>query len=125
MASISGKSSFFGEIMEGGYHIFSFSRTNAKTPGYYPNQFPDYPGVRLCSLSESDRVTIQTFFRVDSRKDMKIDSGHIDLEIKLIEPEHIFGVILTELPKQFPLETGRYLEIWGDEILYKVVAQVH
>lgn len=56
---------------------------------------------------------------------MKIDSGHIDLEVELIEPEHIFGVILTELPKQCLLETGRSLEIWGDEILYKVVAQVH
>lgn len=123
MASISDKSSFFGEIMEDGYHIFS--RTNAKTPGYYPNQFPDYLGVKLCSLSESDRVTIRSLFRVYSRKDMKIDSGHIDLEVELIEPEHIFGVILTELPKQFPLETGRSLKICEDEILYKVVAQVH
>lgn len=124
MASNFEASPFFDEIMEEGYHIFSL--TNAKIPGYYPNQFPDYPGVNLSSLTVGDRITIRAFLRVESGEHVQVDGGYIDLEVELIESDHIFGVILTELPKHFALETGSSLEIREDEILYKLQPeQVH
>jgi hypothetical protein len=49
----------------------------------------------------------------------------IDLEVELIETDHIFGVIVTVLPSHFPLETGSSLEITEDEILYKVEETIH
>ncbi len=123
MASTDNDSPFFADVMEEGYHIFSLN--HAKTPGFYPNQFPEYPGVKLSSLIIGDRITIRAFFRVDSGEDLQIDGGYIDLEVEHIEPDHVFGVILTELPSHFALETGSSLEIREDEILYKVEQQVH
>jgi len=51
---------FFDDIIEDGYHIFSL--THAKTTGFYPNQFPEYPGVKLGSIVVGDRITIRAFF---------------------------------------------------------------
>ena len=113
----------FKDVIENGYHIFSLNQV--KTPGFYPNKFPDYPGVKLNSLVVGDRITVRAFFRIGSGDPLRIDSGLIDLEVELIEADHIFGVIITELPSHFPLETGSSLEIWEDEILYKVGVTVH
>ena len=55
----------------------------------------------------------------------KVDGGYIDLEVESIESDHVIGIILTELPKQFPLEKGSSLEIREDEILYKMETTVH
>lgn len=114
---------FFDDIIEDGYHIFSLNL--AKAPGFYPNQFPEYPGVKLGALVIGDRITIRAFFRVGSGEPLRVDGGYIDLEVELIESDHVFGVIVTELPSHFPLETGGSLEIREDEILYKVESTTH
>ncbi len=114
---------FFDDIIEDGYHIFSLN--HAKTPGFYPNQFPEYPGVKLGSLVVGDRITIRAFFRIGSGEPLRVDGGYIDLEVELIESDHFFGVIVTELPSHFPLEAGSSLEIREDEILYKVESTTH
>ncbi|WP_028319491.1 hypothetical protein [Desulfobulbus elongatus] len=56
---------FFKEILENGYHVFSMK--NAKVPDYYPNKFPDYPGVDLQHLHIGDVITIRVFFRIAAR----------------------------------------------------------
>lgn len=113
----------FKDVIENGYHVFSLNLV--KTPGFYPNKFSDYPGVKLSSLVVGDRITIRAFFRSGSGEPLRIDSGLIDLEVELIETDHIFGVIVTKLPADFPLETGSSLEIMEDEILNKVSVTVH
>lgn len=48
---------FFREILEHGYHVFSME--HAKLPDYYPNSFPDYPGVDLQNLRVGEVITIR------------------------------------------------------------------
>ncbi|MDD2462867.1 MAG: hypothetical protein PHI97_02615 [Desulfobulbus sp.] len=114
---------FFKEILENGYHVFSME--NAKVPDYYPNKFPDYPGVDLQQLHIGDVVTIRVFFRIGSGKNVRADGGYLDLEVELIEGETVFGVLQTQLPKEFPLQAGDSLEIYPDEILYKAQMTEH
>ena len=117
------ESKVFDDVIENGPHIFSLNHAN--TPNFYPNQFPKYPGVKVSYLVVGDRITIRVFFCIGSGEPLQIDSGLIDLEVELIETDHIFGEIVTVLPSHFPLETGSSLEITEDEILYKVGATVH
>ena len=114
---------FFKEILENGYHVFSME--NAKVPDYYPNKFPDYPGVDLQNLHIGDVVTIRVFFRVGAGQNVRADGGYLDLEVEHIEDETVFGVIQTQLPKEFPLQAGDSLEIYPDEILYKAQMTEH
>jgi hypothetical protein len=114
---------FYSDIERDGYHIYS--RKNAKIKGFYPNEFPDYPNVSLGDLKVGGRITIRAFFPTGAGSTIRVDGGYIDLEVEHIETDHIFGVILTELPEEFALGTGDSLEIWEDEILYKREAQVH
>lgn len=114
---------FFKEILENGYHVFSME--NAKLPDYYPNKFPDYPGVDLQELHIDDIVTIRVFFRIGAGKNVHADGGYLNLEVEHIEGEAVFGVILTQLPKEFPLQAGDSLEIYPDEILYKAQIKEH
>ena len=114
---------FYTDIMEDGYHIFS--RNKAKIPGFYPNQFPDYPGVRLNQLRVGDDITIRAFFPIGNGKPIQVDGGYIDLEVEHIESDHVFAVIQTQLPEEFALSTGDTIEIREDEILYKNEAQEH
>ena len=86
---------FFKEILENGYHVFSME--NAKVPDYYPNKFPDYPGVDLQRLHVGDVVTIRVFFRIGSGQNVRADGGYLDLEVELIDGETVFGVIQTQL----------------------------
>lgn len=116
--------SFYDDILEEGYHIFS--REKAKIPGFYPNQFPDYPGAKLSTLAIGDHITIRAFFAMGSGKPPRIDGGYVDLEIEHVDSDHVMAVILTRLPKEFALEAGESLEIREDEILYKTTgSQVH
>ena len=114
---------FYTDIMEDGYHIFS--RSKAKTPGFYPNQFPDYPGVKLNQLKVGDDITIRAFFPIGKGEPIQVDGGYIDLEVELVESDHVFAVIQTQLPEEFALSTGDTIEIREDEILYKNESQEH
>lgn len=109
---------FFKEVRKDGYHIFS--RKNARKPEYYPKELPDYPAIDLKDLKEDDRITIRVFFKIGSGETMRVDGGYINLEIELVEDNGIMGVVLTELPKEFALGHGESIEVFEDEILYKV-----
>ena len=73
---------FFKEILEMGYHVFSME--NAKLPGFYPNTFPDYPGVDYRQLRVGDVITIRVFFRIGAGRDVRADGGYMDLEVEHI-----------------------------------------
>lgn len=108
---------FFSDIKEDGYHIYSLK--NAKKQNFYPPELPDYPGVFLSDLKEDDIITIRVFFRIGSIKDMRVDGGHIDLKVELVEKDSISAVITTQLPEEFALSTGESIELYEDEILSK------
>lgn len=108
---------------ENGYHIFSLKR--AKTAGFYPNRFPDYPGARLQKMRVGDCITIRAFFPIGTGEPIQVDGGYIDLEIEHVESDHILAVIQTQLPGEFALSTGETIEIREDEILYINEPQVH
>jgi hypothetical protein len=112
------KPPFFVDIEEDGYHIFS--RDKAKIPGYYPNQFPDYPGVPLNELQVDDVIKVRVFFRIGSGEEVRADGGYIDLRVEFIDDDKVLAAIITELPKGFPLQAGGSVEIFADEILCKV-----
>ena len=114
---------FYSDIAEGGYHIFSLNK--AKIPGFYPNQFPDYPGVKLKQLKVGDIITIRAFFPIGTGESIQVDGGYIDLEVEHVESDHVFAVIQTQLPKEFELTTGDTIEIREDEILYRNKPQMH
>jgi hypothetical protein len=50
---------------------------------------------------------------------MRVDGGYFDLKIELVENDTVMGVIVTELPKDFALSTGEFIEVFKEEILYK------
>lgn len=114
---------FFKDILENGYHVFS--RENAKLPDYYPSKFPNYPGVQLSELNIGDVVTIRAFFSIGSGATARADGGYLDLEVEAIEGDTVLGVILTSLPKEFPLQLGDSMEIYPDEMLYKAQMTEH
>jgi hypothetical protein len=114
---------FFKEILEYGYHVFSME--NAKVPDYYPSKFPPYPGVQLRDLNIGDVITIRAFFGRGAGVHFRPDGGYVDLEVEHIEGDTVFGVILTNLPKEFPLQLGDSLEVFQDEILYKAQMTEH
>ncbi len=116
-------SPFFNDIIEEGYHIFSIKK--AKIPDYYPNKFPDHPGVSLKNLNIDDVITIRIFFKVGSGKTIRADGGYLDLRVEHIDSEKVLAVILTELPEEFPLGTGDSIEIYEEEILHKVEVTEH
>ena len=117
------ESPFFQDIVEEGYHIFSLK--NAETPDYYPNEFPDYPGVLLKNLKVGDTITVRVFFRIGSGENVRVDGGYLDLEVEHIEDGKVVAVILTQLPEEFPLETGGSIEIFEQEILSKTEPAEH
>ncbi len=108
---------FFSDIKEDGYHVYSLK--NAKKPNFYPPELPDYPGVPLKDLKEDDIITIRVFFGIGKGKDMRVDGGHIDLRVELIEEDVVMGLIITELPDQFALSKGDSIDVFQEEILYK------
>lgn len=108
---------FLGDIKEDGYHIYSLN--NAKIPGYYPPELPEYPGVNIKDLKIDDVITIRVFFGIGTGKNMRIDGGHILVKIEHIDDVEIFAVVMTKLPKGFSIETGASIEIHEKEMLYK------
>ena len=117
------KPPFFKDIESDGYHVFSLEK--AKIPGFYPDVFPDYPGVHLKDLALDDIITIRVFFRAGTKKDFRVDGGYLDLQVEYVDVDNVMAVILTELPKSFPLNTGESLEIYQEEILYKTESTEH
>ncbi len=109
---------FFSDIKEDGYHIYSLK--NAKKRNFYPSELPDYPGVPLKDLKEDDVITIRVFFGIGKGKNMRVDGGHIDLRVELVEKDSISAVITTQLPEEFALSTGESIELFEDEVLHKV-----
>jgi hypothetical protein len=108
---------FLSDIEKDGYHIYSL--LNAKTPGYYPSELPHYPGVNRDELRVDDVVTIRVFFGVGTGKHMHIDGGLLCLKIEYVDKYEILGAVLTQLPKEFSIQTGATIEIYQEEILYK------
>ena len=111
-------SPFFQDIEENGYHIFS--RKHAKTPDYYPNEFPDYPIVRFKDLKLGDEITVRVFFKIGEGDNVRADGGYLDLKIEGIADDHVMGEILTTLPPEFALSAGDSIELFEDEILTKI-----
>lgn len=50
---------------------------------------------------------------------MRVDGGHIDLRVEFVDKDSVMGAIITELPGEFVLSTGEFIEIFQEEILYK------
>ena len=113
---------FFKELRKDGYHIFS--RKNAQKPDYYPKELPDFPAVNIKDLKEDERITIRVFFKIGSGKNMRVDSGYVDLEVELVEDDSIMAVILTDLPEEFELSNGDSIDLYADEILCKADEQI-
>jgi hypothetical protein len=112
---------FFKDIEKDGYHIYNLN--NAKTPGYYPPELPHYPGVNRDDLRVDDVVIIRVFFGIGTGKHMRIDGGLLCLKIELVEKDEILGAVLTQLPKEFSIQTGSTIELYLEEILYKTEIQ--
>jgi len=114
---------FLSDIEKDGYHIYNLN--NAKTPGYYPPELPEYPGVKVKDLRLDDVITIRVFFGIGKGKNMRIDGGYVDVRIEHIDHNEILAVIMTKLPKGFSLETGSSIEIYEEEMLYKAEITGH
>ena len=109
---------FFSEIKEDGYHIYNLK--NAKEPNYYPSELPQYPGVALKDLKEDEVITIRVFFGIGKGKKMRVDGGYVDLRVEFVDEDRVVGAIITELPEELALSTGESIEVFEEEILYKV-----
>ena len=112
---------FFSDIKEDGYHVYNLN--NAKKPNYYTAELPDYPGVALKDLKEDDVITVRVFFGIGKGKNMRVDGGHLDLQIEFVDKDRVIGTIITQLPEKFALSTGESIEVFKEEILYKVEAK--
>jgi len=112
---------FFSDIKEDGYHVYSLK--NAKKPNFYAPELPEYPGVDLKDLKEDDIITIRVFFGIGKGKSMRVDGGHIDLRVELVDKDNVMGAIITELPGELALSTGESIEVFPEEILYKAELQ--
>ncbi len=111
------QSPFFKDIIKKGYHVFSLKK--AKKSNFYPNEFPEYSGVSLKDLKVGETITVRCFFRVGTGDDIRADGGYIDLEVEDVFIDGVTAVILTELPKEFPLVAGDSIDVLEEEILYK------
>lgn len=108
---------YFVDIRENGYHVYNLE--NAETPGYYPEDFQDYPGVSLKELQPGDIITIRVYFGVGSGMEMEVDSGYVDLQVQELEVDRVVAVIVSELPEEYALSQGESLEVFEEEILCK------
>ncbi len=109
---------FFQDVREEGYHILSLE--NQKIPGYYPKELPKYPGVSLKDIEIGDVITIRVFVKGGKGENFRVDGGLIDLKVEFIDSDRVLAVVTTQLPKEFPFETGGSVEIFEEEILYKI-----
>ena len=51
---------------------------------------------------------------------MRVESGYIDLQVEFVGEDRVLANILTDLPEEFALKTGESIEVFQEEILYKV-----
>ncbi len=117
---------FFEDIINDAYHVFSLK--NVKIPNYYPNEFPDDgdAGVSIKDLKVGDTITIRVFFRIDDiGEEVQAEGGYLDLLVEHIEDKAVIAVIFTELPEEFALATNDSIEVFEEEILYKIDEQEH
>lgn len=112
---------FFSDIREDGYHIYNIS--NAKKPNFYPSELSEYPGVALKDLREGDIITIRVFFGLGVGKNMRVDGGYVDLKVEFVDENTVLAVIITKLPREFALNRGESIDVFQEEILYKVVSK--
>ena len=105
----------FDDIKEKGYVVFNI-RCNLQN--YYPSVFNKYPGVNITDLKIYDLITIKIFMLDDKDGDARIIEEFIDLTIESIEGDKIIADILKDLPEDFPLSTGDWMEILEEEIVY-------
>jgi len=82
------------------------SLKNTKKPNFYPNEFPDYPGVSLKDLKIGDKITVRVFFRVGESDDIRSDGGYVDLEVKHVEDDSVVC---------YPYRVARRISIEGRE----------
>ena len=73
----------------------------------------------ICGLKVGDVITVRVFFRVDSGKNIQEDGGYLDLEVEDIIYDGVTAVILSELPKKFPLSAGDSIDVFEEEILFR------
>ena len=106
---------FQKEIEEEGYAIFS--KAKSRRAGYYPNDFPEFEDIDIDDIEVDDMMTIRAFFKIGNGKEFRIHGGLIDVDIEAIEGNTIWGNILTELPKAFPLQKGTTIELSVDQVL--------
>lgn len=111
------QSPFFKDIEEDGYHIFSLN--NAKKPNFYPNEFPDYPGVKIKDLKKNDVVIVRVLFLVSDGEYIQVESESVDMEVVFVYDVSVVVEIMTDLPDELLLEKYDSLELYEEEILYK------
>ncbi len=109
---------FFSDVKEDGYHIYSLK--NAKKPNFYPPELPDYPGVPLKDLKEDDVITIRVFFLVGDDECLQIKSELVEMEVVFVEHDSVVLEVMTELSDEAPLEKYDSLELYEEDILYKI-----
>lgn len=102
------------EINDKGFHILKKSFVKNKM---YPNSFPEYDEINEIQIG--GRYTIRLFVKLLRNAVERIDSGLIDVKIKLSSGEKFSCEILTLLPDNFPLQKGDIISLTKDEILYK------
>ncbi len=108
----------FSDIIEDGYHIFS--RKNAKKPEFYQNEFPDYPGVKIKDIKQDDRVAIRILFLSGVDEYPQTESELVEMEVVFVDDDSIVAEVMTELPDEAPLERYDSLELYEEDILYKI-----
>jgi hypothetical protein len=101
---------------EEGFAIYS--KVKSRTPGYYPTEFPEFEDIDINDIEVNDMMTIRAFFKIANGKQYRIDGGLIDIAIEAKEGDILWGNILTELPKSFPLQKGTTIELSIDELLH-------
>lgn len=110
-------SALFREIMAEGYHVYN--RGKAQVPGFYPQEFPAYPRVKLSTLGVGDRIGVRVFFRIGLGRELRADGGCLEVEVVVVSEGRLFGRVISPLPSMLVWETGRTVEIGEEEILFK------
>ncbi len=112
------QSPLFKDITEKGYHIFSLK--NAKKPNFYPNEFPDYPVARIKDLKKDNWVAIRVFFLAGTDEYLQIESKLVEMEVGFVYDDSVVLEVITELTDDAPLEKYDSLELYEEDILYKI-----
>ncbi len=118
LPSIPDQSPFFKDMVEDEFHIFSLK--NTKKPDFYPKELPEYPGVKIKDLKKDDRVAIRIFFLSGTDDNLQTESELVEMEVVVVEDDDVVVEVMTELPDEAPLEKYDSLELYEEDILYKI-----